>query len=244
MSRHRVFQEELVAEVGDVVVIGGDEAHHAARVKRLIAGDVVEVLNGAGLVVDGRVDEVRKKPRGDGWEIVVRVVAVRVVEKESPRIEVWSAVPKGDRLEQMIDQLAQVGVAEWSPLEAARSVVDPREGKLQRVERRAAEASKQSGRPWVMTMGVGGTLEAALADPSVRVVLADASGLAYQRQSASHIRVLVGPEGGWEESELSRARSAGAMVAAFGGHVMRLETAAVVAAAIVREVQDSPLKGR
>lgn len=225
--------------VGDAFLIEGDEAHHAARVKRVEVGEVVEVLNGRGLVIGGRVEEIRKKARGDGWEVALRVVEARVVERETPRVEVWSAVPKGDRFEEMIDQLTQVGVAEWSPLHAARSVVDPRQGKLDRVARRALEASKQCGRAWGMDLGPGGGLDEALRGFGTRVVIADAMGEAYRRSGAACIRVLVGPEGGWAPEEVDRARAAGATVARFGSHVLRLETAAVVAAAVVGAAEHS-----
>lgn len=233
MGRHRMHVEGAAAVVGEVVVIRGDEAHHAARVKRVEVGEAVEVLNGRGLVFEARVDEIRKGARGEGWEVALRVTEARRIEPDSPRIEVWSAVPKGDRLEDMIDQLTQVGVAEWSPLLAARSVVDPRQGKMARIARRAAEASKQCGRAWAMDLGAGGGIEEALNATGACVVMADASGEAYGRSGRSRIRVLVGPEGGWTAEELERARDAGAAVARFGSHVLRLETAAVVAAAVV-----------
>jgi len=230
---HRLFEGGLVARVGEMVVIGGEEAHHAARVKRVEVGERVQVLNGAGLIADGEVVETRKGR--DGWEVAVRVLSARVAEMESPQLEVWTAVPKGDRLEEMVDQLAQIGVAAWGPLHAARSVVEPREGKMARVTRRAVEASKQCGRAWSMRVEEGGDLEVALEAGSsrARVVMADASGGGYVRTGAERIRVLVGPEGGWTEDEVRMAREAGAVVARFGAHVMRVETAAPVAAAVV-----------
>lgn len=233
MGMHRMFEEGLVAHVGDVVVIGGDEAQHAARVKRVEVGERVQVLNGAGLVADGEVAEIRKG-RG-GWEVAVRVLSTRVVEMRKPQVEVWTGVPKGDRLEEMVDQLAQIGVAAWGPVHAARSVVEPREGKMTRVARRAVEASKQCGRAWSMRVDEGGDLSVALQAGSsgVTVVMADASGEAYVRTGAARIRVLVGPEGGWTEDEVRLAREAGAIIARFGEHVMRVETAAPVAAAVV-----------
>lgn len=238
MGMHRMFEEGLVAHVGDVVVIGGDEAQHAARVKRVEVGERVQVLNGAGLIADGEVAEIRKG-RG-GWEVVVRVLSTRVVEMRKPQVEVWTGVPKGDRLEEMVDQLAQIGVAAWGPVHAARSVVEPREGKMTRVARRAVEASKQCGRAWSMRVDEGGELKAALlAETAGVTVMADASGAAYVRTGAARIRVLVGPEGGWTEDEVRRAREAGAVVARFGEHVMRVETAAPVAAAVVLAAESS-----
>ena len=71
--------------------------------------------------------------------------------------------------------------------------------------------------------------EAIRSAPGVRLVVADASGGAWRAAEAERIRLLVGPEGGWTAEELAAARGAGAEVARFGAHVMRIETAAVVA---------------
>lgn len=233
MSTHRMFVEGATARAGDVVTIAGEEAHHAARVKRVEPGERVQVLNGAGLIADGEVAEIRKGR--EGWEVVVRVLSAQMMQMERPQVEVWTGVPKGDRLEDMVDQLAQIGVAAWGPLHAERSVVEPREGKMARVVRRAVEASKQCGRAWSMRVEDGGDLKGALTAGSsgVRVVLADGSGGAYERTGADQIRVLVGPEGGWTDGEVRMAREGGAVVARFGAHVMRVETAAPVAAAVV-----------
>ena len=85
-----------------------------------------------------------------------------------------------------------------------------------------------------MRVDEGGDLSAALlAETAGVTVMADASGAAYVRTGAARIRVLVGPEGGWTEDEVRLAREAGAIIARFGEHVMRVETAAPVAAAVV-----------
>lgn len=241
MAVHRIYIDGLagesegawVREGAGALVVAGDEAKHAIRVKRLEPGDGVEVLDGLGRVASGRVAQTRKSGRGE-WELVVDVGSVRVVEPARPRVEVLSAVPKGDRLGWMIDGLSQVGAASWGPLGTARGVTDPRPGKLERLERTAAEAAKQCGRAWRLAMAPGVELAEAVGPG---VVMADASGEAYERAGAGVVRVLVGPEGGWTEEELATARAAGARVARFGRHVMRVEMAAVVAAAVVMDVE-------
>jgi 16S rRNA (uracil1498-N3)-methyltransferase len=134
----------------------------------------------------------------------------------------------------MIDGLSEAGAAQWRALETERGVAEAGAHKLERVERHALEASKQCGRAWVMETGPGATLAEALrGGAGVRGVVADASGGAYAARGAGTVRVLIGPEGGWTERELAAARDAGAEVARFGPHTMRIETAAVVAAAVV-----------
>jgi 16S rRNA (uracil1498-N3)-methyltransferase len=112
-------------------------------------------------------------------------------------------------------------------------VVEPREGKVARLERHAVEAMKQCGRAWVMEIGEGAEMEEALRAEGVEVVMAEASGARYEASGAREIRVLVGPEGGWTAPEVARARASGVRVCTFGVHVMRSEVASVVAAGVV-----------
>lgn len=234
---HVVYLPDLqTAQAGEKVSILGPEAHHAVRVKRCETGDRVGLRNGRGLLAEGRVGAISKSGRGD-WQMVVEVAAASIVPQPVPRVEVCTAPPKGDHLSAMIDGLSQAGVAAWLPLRTARTVVEPRSGKLERLERVCEESLKQCGRAWLMEVGAIIDLDDALrALPGTRVIIADQSGQAWDAcasaiEGASAVRVLVGPEGGFTDEELARARGAGAAVARFGPHAMRIETAAVVAGA-------------
>ena len=227
---HLFYQPQLDGPV-PVVTIGGDEAHHAVRVKRMESGDAVRVLNGRGLVVEGAVATVRKE-RGE-WVVDVRAGASRVEARRVPAVRVLAGVPKGDRLEQMIDGLSQVGAASWAALVSARSVVDPREGKIDRLRRVCEESLKQCGRAWLLDVGEKVDFAEALRTARGEVVLADASGGKYAPRSAGEVTLLVGPEGGFTPEEVAAARGVGVKVCAFGVHTMRVEVAAVVATAAV-----------
>ncbi len=230
MGLHRIHLDGPVPGAGGEVLVSGDEAQHALRVKRVEVGDRVELLDGCGQVGVGALLEGEKERRSGQWMVRIRVERVERVAPTSPRLEVLSAAPKGDRLDDMIDQLAQVGVASWGPLACERAVVDPREGKMQRLARRAREASKQCGRAWALEVGAERTLGEVLGG---RVVLAHAAGGAYAPSSHGVVRLLVGPEGGFSERELAQAVDAGATIASFGPHAMRIETAAVVASGVI-----------
>lgn len=231
MPPHRLWMPDADPEAATLKV-SGDEAQHAMRVKRLGVGDPVTVLTGRGEVIRAAIEQ-GAKDRGV-WTLLLRVEAVERVPPLSPRVELWTAPPKGHRLEQLIDQASQAGAAEWSPLITERTVVEPGEGKLERLARVASESAKQSGRAWVMGIGAGGTLAEALRVPEgATVVLADASGDRCTPPATPRVRLLVGPEGGWTAEELARAGDAGVRVMSLGPHAMRIETAAVVGTAIL-----------
>jgi 16S rRNA (uracil1498-N3)-methyltransferase len=145
----------------------------------------------------------------------------------SPSVVVLAPAPKGDRLGQMIEGLSQVGAAAWRPLVTERTEKEPRGGKIERAVRIAEESSKQCGRAWTLRVEPPIEVAAALRLPSL--VLADAGGGPAPR-GMPDVKLLIGREGGWTDAEHRAALAAGAVAVSFGPHVMRVETAAVVAA--------------
>ena len=235
MPRHRLYIIDDPAALHEgAVVIGGEEARHAIRVKRLEKGEPVEVLDGAGRVGVGVFTDSKRVE--DGWQATVTVETIRREPALRPRLTVCAAAPKGNRLDEMIDGLSQSGVAQWRPLTTARSgpvpATDGRKG--ERLRRIAAEASKQCGRAWLLEIGEPlAFAEALRAEAGQAVVLAHADAEAHAGTGTPAVRLLIGPEGGWSPEELEAARASGVRAARFGPHTMRVETAAVVAAAVI-----------
>jgi len=157
----------------------------------------------------------------------------------TPVIELATAIPKGPRGDAMINDLAQLGVDRLVPLTTKRSVVDPRQTKLDRFSKAAMESAKQSGRAWFMQIDAVTTFEQALrCDAELRLVADPYAGpivgLHERIASSGCVRVLVGPEGGLTESELDQAKQAGFTLWTYSPHVLRVETAAAAAVAILR----------
>lgn len=260
---HRVYVGDLVDTLvpGDTIELPADEAAHVLRVKRLNTGDHIALLDGRGGVGVGTLLDPSTRWSGNAKRertVGVRVESVRRESRPSPRVEVWSAVPKGGsggRVDEMIDQLSQVGADVLVPMRCERSVVEPREHKLERLRRIAVEAAKQCGRAWLLEIEAMRNIDEALRSDGrdhgshpCTLVIADASGesptpaaIAKLRDHAKElglVRVLIGPEGGFTERELRQAREAlgdRLFVLRFGPHIMRIETAAVVACARVLE---------
>ena len=224
MSIHTLFLESLPPPDTDALRIEGEEARHAARVKRLREGAELRLIDGKGSICRARVVQAK------------RTLDVELLEREQvapvvPRLELCTATPKGPRLDKMIDMASQLGVAAWRPLDTALGVVEPGAGKQERMRRIAIESAKQSGRAWLMAIGKTQPFPEALEAP--HVVLADANGGPYTPTGADTIRVLVGPEGGFTASEIAAAAAAGATPVSLGQHTLRIETAAVAAAAVI-----------
>lgn len=222
MPRHTLFSPDI-PEAGGEIVIEGEEAKHATRVKRLGVGDIARLVDGAGTEALAELTHAKKS-------VTLTIRERRTVERVRPIVRVFASAPKGARLEKMVDALSQVGAASFAPLETRRGVVEPGENKMARAQRVSIESAKQSGRAWAMDIREMTTVSEALGSCQ-RAVLADESGDMYSPTGGAEIALLIGPEGGWTDEELERARDAGATVARFGMHTMRVEVAAPIACA-------------
>ncbi len=240
-AAHRVFIDQPLSAPGSIVALENDEAHHAQNVKRIRVGDQVQVHDGAGGMAMSVVEALTPAQRKQPGSVLLRLSSVRREPRPEPEVVICSPAPKGGRLEDMIDQLSQCGACGWQALQTQRSLAEPSERRGERVQRVCVESLKQSGRAWLMrTTLVPTAFDDALAgNAGTRVLIADASGVALGSALATGtrgapVRVLIGPEGGWTDEELAQARAAGATSVRLGPNILRLETACVVAAALVR----------
>jgi len=218
---------------GLVIDLDREESHHAAKVLRLAVGETVELFDGVGTVAGGAIEAL--KPA-----VKVRLASVQRIAAPAPAIDLAVAIPKGPRADTMIEQLSQLGCDRVIPLRSQRSIVDPRDTKLERFNRAALESAKQCGRSHLMRIepvvdfgpvAWAGEYEVRLiASPRGKSVAAVSDAL----HAAKRILVLVGPEGGFSEDEQREAEAAGLLPISLGPHVLRIETAAVAAVAVLR----------
>ncbi|MBN8596463.1 MAG: 16S rRNA (uracil(1498)-N(3))-methyltransferase [Planctomycetes bacterium] len=236
MAVHRIMVlEGSPIAAGLKLVIEGDEAHHALRVKRLETGDPVELLDGRGTRAMARISATSKQGKS-GWRFEAEVIESRMEAVPEVRLEVLAAAAKGDRLDEMLDSLSQLGVDEFRPLLSDHAVVDPREAKLERLRRAAMESTKQCGRAWPIEVGEPVELQHAMKElDGVFACVADASGshAIDVPQDAKRVVVFVGPEGGWSPREFEGFRARKLPFMRCSPHVLRVETAAVAAAAML-----------
>lgn len=218
------------------MAIEGEQARHAVRVRRMQAGERLVLMDGAGRTAAATVDGSDKNGPEHSWRLLVRIDQHHEHPRPSPAVHILCPAPKGDLLETMIDELSQVGAASWRPLDTQRSEREPKPAKMDRLARITHEAAKQCGRPWYLELADGITFDEAVGLPGV--VLANAGGASPARvitdapagRWSRGIHVLVGPEGGFSDQERSKAVDAGLALVGLGPYVLRIGTAAVVAA--------------
>jgi 16S rRNA (uracil1498-N3)-methyltransferase len=217
------------------------QAHHARNVLRLANGDAVELFDDDGRTASG---ELEIEP---GGHAAVRIGDVKEPAASSFTWSVAAAVPKGDRADWMVEKLSELGAASYIPLLAERSVVQPKgEGKRQRWMRLATESAKQSRRVGVMRVEAPIDLAALLKSLAVESPGALSAWFLDTGDTAIPIRqmllspppsgrllLLIGPEGGWTSGEIDRMLDANLTAVSLTRTILRIETAAVAAAACV-----------
>lgn len=230
-----------VVQAGRTIPLDPAQAHHVRDVLRLRKGDAVELFDDAGRSAAAHIE------RCDAAQVLVRVEQVYPI-RHARSIVVASALPKGSRADWMIEKLSELGVGRFVPLVTARSIVLPTgSSKRQRWLRIAAESARQSRRTGVMQIDELTPLEQAIAQAASATAFflstqTDALPIGLHLSIINHhspISIFVGPEGGWTEQEISRFRAAGLTAVKLTGTILRVETAAVVAAGIVACAQQT-----
>lgn len=206
----------------------GPEAHHLTRVSRLGPGDRVVLFNGDGKEYGAVITTASRNL------VTLEIDAITMPNRELGfHLEVAAPLPKGDRAQFLVEKLTELGVTKYIPLRTSRSVVHPRESKLEKLERYVIEASKQCGRNVLMTVEASTSWE----DYCRRVELPGLRSMAQigaEKGFAGVARdqaICVGPEGDWTEEEMELGRKHGWSPVSLGSRILRVETAATYMAA-------------
>lgn len=213
------------------VVLDGPEAHHLATVCRVRAGQPVCLFNGDGREYAGRVVSVQRR------HVTVQIDSVTQSARELPfPLELAVPLPKGDRAQFLVEKLTELGVSAFVPLSTERSIVEPREARLDKLRRCVIEASKQCGRNVLMRIEPLTDWETYCRRsdlPPLRILAQPEGGAGVPAPTAGGMAIAVGPEGGFTAPEVELARAAGWEIVTLGPRILRVETAALFLAAVV-----------
>lgn len=230
----RYFVEDVFEE--NQFTLSGDDAKHIAKVMRMQAGDEI-------IVVHSHVADQCKIVKLGDQTVTVEKTGHQIPSKELPiHVTIACGLPKGDKLDLIVQKATELGMTKLIPFEAARSIVkwDYKKGekKQQRLQKIAKEAAEQSHRSVVPTIDAPLSFKQLLALASTydAVLLADEEHAKSEQrtslkerlkglQGLQNVCVVFGPEGGIAREEAAALVKAGAHTIALGPRILRAETA-------------------
>ena len=233
-------------DAGSVVELSRDTAAHLVKVLRARSGDELVLFNGDGREYGGTIETVR------GARVCAAIGAARASDRESPfRVTLVQCVPRGDRMDFIVQKATELGVASIVPVLSQRSVVklDARQAESKQAHWRAVAvgACEQCGRNRLPTVAAPRPLLSYLgdleprdaSDRCLRLVLdpehagngARAAGI---DAAAAGAQIAIGPEGGFAPEELEAFDLSSFGRLRLGPRVLRTETAAIAALAVLQ----------
>ena len=223
----RIFSESPLAAPLHQLVLSPEECHHLT-VRRVAAGQAIEVLDGRGQVAIGVW-------QADGTVAIERIE----VTAKPPDLTLLVGAGDRDRFLWLVEKCVELGVTHLVPVETERSrqvATRVRPEQADKMRKRAQEALKQCGGAWALQIAPVVGLEAALAGVDAnRRWLADPNGTGAELVVPSvSVAVAIGPEGGFTEAEIVAVTAAGFSPTRLGLRTLRFETAAVAAAVVAR----------
>ncbi len=215
------------------ILLNGGQARHIAKSLRMKVGDVLTVCDGEGNDFGCQIEEITK-------DAVTLKVCYKQASSSEPscKVTIYQGVPKGSKLEDVIQKCTELGAVRFVPVLTKRCISRPDEKnakkKTQRYAKIALEAAQQSGRGIIPEVSEMVTLKKALAedDSDVKIVFYEGGGEPLKKiikTDAKTVSVYIGPEGGFEKEEVDEIVNSGAHCATLGARILRTQTAPVAA---------------
>lgn len=217
----------------DEIMLDGEEARHIAKSLRMRVGDMLMVTDGAGTDYGCQITEITK-------DTVTLSVKYKQASSSEPTVEVtiYQGVPKGSKLEEIIQKCVELGATRIVPMLTKRCVSRPDDKSAQkknaRYQKIALEAAQQSGRGIVPEIAPMLTLKQAIAedDADTKIVFYEGGGdplASIISTESKKISIYIGSEGGFDKDEVEAIVESGAKQATLGPRILRTQTAPVCA---------------
>ncbi len=221
----------------NIATIKGDEAQHISRVLRMKKGDAVTLCDGEGMFYDAVLSDF------DDKDVTAQISASYTAPTEpSVQLTVFQGVPKNPKLETVIQKLTEIGAVRLVPVDTKRAVAKlDKSAKVERLRKIAQEAAKQSKRGIVPEVKDSVSFKEAVK----MAAEADLALIPYEEETEVSLKsalrgktpktvsVMIGPEGGFDESEIKLAKDAGLQSVTLGKRILRTETAPLTVASII-----------
>lgn len=228
---------------GEVIVLDGESARHIAKSLRMRVGDMLIVCDGVGKDYGCQISEITKDT------VELKVCYQQASDSEpSCKVAIYQGVPKASKMEDIIQKCVELGVTKITPTLTKRCVSRPDEKgaskKNTRYQKISLEAAQQSGRGIVPEIASQQTLKQVLAqdDSEVKIVFYEGGGEKLEKLvnvNTKSVSIYIGPEGGFEETEVELIEQAGGIRATLGPRILRTQTAPVAALANIMLLTDN-----
>lgn len=228
-NMHRFFAERSGP---DTAVLSKEESTHALRVLRMNEGDACQAI------LEGELYAAQIAQAGE--TVVLSLMGKLPTTEAAVRITLYQGLPKGDKMEFILQKCTEIGVYRFVPVLFSRCVVKwdkkDNEKKLPRWQRIVQEAAKQSGRavmPEVEApITVKELMERMASHGQVLVPWEEEKGNGIRKkwQGVRDVAIVIGPEGGMDEKEVAAMQEMGAAAVTLGPRILRTETAGMAAA--------------
>ncbi|TWU46745.1 RsmE family RNA methyltransferase [Rubripirellula reticaptiva] len=217
---------------GGLVPLPSEEAQHAIRVMRIRVDDPMTLFDGCGYEAEATVISLGRNKCQCQAE-----VASAINREPACKVHMAIALPKPDRAKELVERLTELGVASLTPILGKRSQRPPKDTFLEKLRRASVEACKQSGRNQLMeihdTVSAIDYFESTIEGPRLIAHPTQSTASLDSFRNAPVLTTAIGPEGGWTDEEIEIATRHGFLGVDLGSRIYRIETAAVVVAAVL-----------
>jgi 16S rRNA (uracil1498-N3)-methyltransferase len=232
----RYYSAKLPASEG-IVTLDEAESHHAIKVMRIRVGEKITLFDGMGREAQASVESIGRR------DVVCKSEAAIEISRENPiHLTLGVAMPKGDRAKELIERLTELGVNRLIPLHCKRTQWPVTDNAVEKWRRVVIDACKQSQRNHLMQI-----CEPQSTQDWITATIHSSADVAAQRFivhpddcndephktplliSCSHVQAMIGPEGGFDDDEVTLAVTQGWRRFSLGTRIYRIETAAILA---------------
>ena len=228
---------------GDKVILDGEQSRHIAKSLRMRVGDMLTVCDGKMHDYGCIIEEITKD------SVTLKICYEQASGSEpSVKVSLYQGVPKGDKLEDIIQKCVELGIHDITPVLTKRSVSRPDEKQASRKRERyakiALEAAQQSGRGIVPEIKEMVSFKEAVAgcEADKIIIFYEGGGVPLKsviNKDIKSVAVFIGPEGGFEKDEVEAALEAGGISATLGKRILRTQTAPVAALSAIMLLTDN-----
>lgn len=237
MRKHRFFVAEQLT-VGSNVNLPAEISHYISRVLRLKTDDIIYVFNNSGFEFTAAIHSLTKNT------VSINIINAMPDTQESPlKINLAQVIAKGEKMDLVIQKATELGVTTITPLFSERTVVkkiaEKSEHKLEHWQKIAIAASCQCWRNYVPVINQPQALNSWLQQSNItstKLILTPSNKTQQLKNlnPAQEITLLIGPEGGFSDTEINTAQDHNFLPISLGPRILRTETAGIAAIAILQ----------